>query len=467
MMSIRWRILGAFILVIIFTVLLSTGFEYWTAVEKLNDYSIKIRTEDLAQLLSRAYTADKGWDKLEGTLIRAGVIFDPAKVQEAEEAGIDLYERIPWRVVVTDAGGNILEDSYSHLAQGDAEPQLEGEPSRITNLETGEFVGTVTIYINRDFIQKESREFLISILYPKVIQGLITVIIAALLAVWLSRRITAPVVALTHATQAIVQDCDSQPLPVNSSNELGQMSASFNQMMISMGIQRDLRKRLITDVAHEFNTPLSVIRLEAKGLLDEIKPPTDAADQIIDEVDTLSNLVYDLNWLAETDSGALRLKMASHSIGQLLTTEVERWQLQAQVADVELLLSLPSDLPAIHMDAVRMNQALGNLIENALQHTQAGGWVKVECQVKDGWVETARTEFVEVSVCDTGSGIPAEDLPFVFERFYRADPSRQRSKGRHGLGLSIVKQIAEAHQGQVWAESEPGKGSCFYFRLPV
>ena len=111
--------------------------------------------------------------------------------------------------------------------------------------------------------------------------------------------------------------------------------------------------------------------------------------------------------------------------------------------------------------------AVGNLIENALQHTSAGGRVTVQCRIDGDRVVTARTEFVEVSVCDTGSGIAAEDLPCVFERFYRADPSRQRGKGGCGLGLSIVKQIMEAHQGQVWAESEPGKGSCFYFRLPV
>jgi two-component system sensor histidine kinase BaeS len=255
---------------------------------------------------------------------------------------------------------------------------------------------------------------------------------------------------------------------VKSSDELGQMSASFNQMMTALQTQQDLRKRLIDDVAHELNTPLSVIRLEAKGLRDEIQTPADAADHIIEEVDTLRDLVHDLNWLAETDSGALQLKMASHSLGRLLTTEVERWQLQAQVADVKLaLLPLPPDLPSIQLDAVRMSQALGNLIQNGLQHTPAGGRVTVRCRVEDGWVETARTEFVEVAVCDTGSGIAAEELPFVFERFFRTDPSRQRDTGGRGLGLSIVKQIIETHQGQVWAESELGEGSCFRFRLPA
>ena len=106
-----------------------------------------------------------------------------------------------------------------------------------------------------------------------------------------------------------------------------------------------------------------------------------------------------------------------------------------------------------------MNQLVGNLGQNALQHTPAGGCVTVQCRVVDDWVETA--------VCDTGSGIAAEDLPFLFERFYLGDPSRERGKGGRGLGLSIVKRIVETHRGQVWAESELGKGSCFYFRLPA
>jgi signal transduction histidine kinase len=459
-MSIRWRILGAFLLVILLTVLISTGFEYWSGVKELSDFSTKIRTEDLAVTLSEQYTRDKSWENIDAILTRYGILIDSEKIRAADEKGVDLTERIPWRVVIKDNEGTVLADTYAGLDQTEIDLHVEGEPAIIKDIDTGQEVGTVTVGINRDILTAESRRFLASILYPRLIQGLITAAIAMLLGVWLSRRITAPVIALTEATQAIAQSGDTQLLPVTSSDELGQMSASFNQMMTTLQTQRDLRKRLIDDVAHELNTPLSVIRLEAKGLRDEIKSPTDAADQIIGEIDTLSNLVYDLDWLAETDSGALRFKMASHSIGQLLTTEVERWQLKAQAADVELVLQpLPSDLPPIHMDAMRMNQALDNLIENALQHSPSGGRVTVQCRVEAGWVET--------SVCDTGSGIPTEDLPFVFERFYRTDPSRQQGKGGRGLGLSIVKQIVAAHQGQVWAESELGKGSCFYFRLPV
>ena len=214
----------------------------------------------------------------------------------------------------------------------------------------------------------------------------------------MSRRITSPVINLTEATQAIVQSGETQLLPVISSDELGQMSASFNKMMTSLKTQRELRKRLIDDVAHELNTPLSVIRLEAKGMLDGIKPPEEAADQIMGEVDLLSNLVYDLNWLAETDSGFLRLEMDSYNLSQFLTTEIERWQIVAQASEIDLeLQSIPSEIPLIQMDKTRISQALGNLIENALRHTPARGKVAIHCNYDQ--------ENVIVSVCDTGVGI--------------------------------------------------------------
>jgi signal transduction histidine kinase len=459
MISIRWRILGAFLLVILLTVVISTGFDYWTGVKELTDFSTKIRTEDLASILSKQYTDDKGWENLDSILIKYGAKFTPEVFRDAEAKGVTPNQWIPWRVVVKNLNGDIIADTFEGLDQNAVEFQLQGNPAMIRNVETGQTIGTVTIVINRDYVTAESRRYLAGILYPRLIQGLITAIVAMLLAVWLSRRITAPVIALTEATKVVVDSGDTQLLPVNSSNEMGQMSASFNQMMRSLETQRELRKRLIDDVAHELSTPLSVIRLEAKGLQDGIKPSTEAADLIIGEVDLLGNLVYDLNWLAETDSGALRLEMSSHDMGQLLTAEVERWQLPTQAANIELVLyPLPVDLPFIQIDAARISQALGNLIENALQHSPQGGRITIQCQL-DG-------DSVVTSVCDTGAGIPAEDLPHIFERFYRAYSSRQKGAGRRGLGLAIVKQIVEAHQGLVWVESELGTGSCFYFHLP-
>jgi two-component system sensor histidine kinase BaeS len=459
-MSIRWRILGAFLLVILLTVIVGFGFDYWSGAKELTVFSTKIRTESLADVLSKQYTEDGGWENLEDVLKNFGATIDPEKIKAANVENDDLIAWFFWRVVVKDVNGDTLVDTFNQIEQPPTGFQLQGEPAVIRNIDTGEEVGTVTIVIDEDYVNAESRKFLISILYSKLLQGLITAIIAMGLGVWFSRRITTPIIALTAATQAIAQRGETHLLPVNSADELGQMSTSFNQMMTSLETQQELRKRLINDVAHELNTPLSVIRLEAKGLKDGIKHPNEAADQIIGEVDMLSNLVYDLDWLAETDSGNLRLNIAPHAFDQLLKTEVERWQLPAQAAKVALdLLPLLPDLPPMELDVVRISQALGNLIQNGLQFTPAGGRVTVMCRMEDDWLKT--------TVTDTGPGISEADLPHLFERFYRIDPSRQRAYGGRGLGLAIVKQIVEAHGGAVSAKSKIDKGSCFIFQLPI
>ena len=189
----------------------------------------------------------------------------------------------------------------------------------------------------------ESHGFLNTLLAITLIAALLTAGLATLLAAWLSKRITAPVLALTEATQAIAQGATTE-LPVSSSDELGRMSAAFNRMTATLESQRDLRKRLINDLSHELNTPLSVIQLEAKGLRDGLQTPENASDHIIQEVGRLRGLVTDLNWLAETDHGELRLSLQRSSVHELLAAELDRWrpQCQAQAIELSLQVSLTS-----------------------------------------------------------------------------------------------------------------------------
>ena len=198
--------------------------------------------------------------------------------------------------------------------------------------------------VNHEFLSTESHGFLNTLLYITAIGGMLTVGVAMLLAAWLSKRITAPVTALTEATQAIAQG-DTTRLAVTSSDELGRMSGAFNRMISTLETQRDLRRRLINDVSHELNTPLSVIQLEAKGLRDGLQTPESASDHIIEEVDRLRGLVTDLDWLAETDHGELRLTLEATSIHELLTAEVIRWKPQSQARQVELSLEASRDIP--------------------------------------------------------------------------------------------------------------------------
>ena len=328
------------------------------------------------------------------------------------------------------------------------------------DLTTNQPVGHVYVDVNHEFLSAESHGFLNTLLYITVIGGTLTVGVAILLAAWLSGRITAPVTALTEATQAIAQG-DTTQLPVTSSDELGQMSAAFNQMTSALETQRDLRRRLINDVSHELNTPLSVIQLEAKGLRDGLQTPESASDHIIQEVDRLRGLVTDLNWLAETDYGEMRLTLETSSIHELLTAEVDRWQPQSQSRQVELSLQVSADLPDMDLDRMRMSQALGNVLSNAINYTEAGGNI-----VLRAGLESDAT--LAISIIDDGIGIHAAALPHVFDRFYRTDQSRSRGISGTGLGLAITRAIVEAHGGTIAVTSDGlGQGVTVTCRLPL
>lgn len=454
-MSLFWRIFSAFTLIIIITVLVSVGIDYSSTRTNLPLFATKIHAENIAAGLSRAYTLDKSWASLDKIITQNGYLGPIDKSIGGDVNNMDLSIHL----IVRDPDGRTLYNSFSKLVQASSNPLIEGGTELLFDLEENVNIGSVTTYINRSYLERESVTYLKQMLPERILQASVTILLAALLAFVLSRRIAAPIITLSRATQDIVQNGAVRELPVRSSDELGSMTEAFNQMTRHLETQRNLRRRLISDLSHELNTPLNVIKLEAHGAIDELKPSRDAFEQINVEVGKLTSLLNDLNWLAETDSGIVELEKKIYPYHQFISEEVERWQIESQALGINLKLeSLPADPHSISMDVERMSQVLGNLIRNGFKYTPAGGQVTVLCRCTSGVVTT--------TVSDTGMGISPLDLPHIFERFYRADKSRQISTGGRGLGLSIVKQIVELHGGKVWAESEPGVGSDFHFSIP-
>ena len=467
MMSLRWRIMGSTVFVVVLTVLTSVGVGYYATQSRLGVLVDQIGNDEatrLARNLSREYTAAGGWGTVDRPLSEAGYSYDGGlqreRHEESEGNSSALFHRDPIRVVIVGSDGRVVKDNLSDLLPGTVATDLDGHRETVFDLTTNRPVGHIYVDVNREFLSAESHGFLNTLLCITLIGGMLTVGVAILLAVWLSKRITAPVTALTEATQAIAQG-DTTQLPVTSSDELGQMSAAFNQMTSTLETQRDLRKRLINDVSHELNTPLSVIQLEAKGLRDGLQTPEGASDHIIQEVDRLRGLVTDLNSLAETDYGELRLTLEAGSIYELLTTEVDRWQPQAQARQVELSLQVSGDLPDMDFDRMHMSQALGNVVSNAIHCTEAGGNIVLRAVLESD-------ETLAISITDDGIGIHAADLPHVFDRFYRTDQSRSRRIGGTGLGLAITRAIVEAHEGTIAVASDGlGQGVTVTIRLPL
>jgi signal transduction histidine kinase len=252
----------------------------------------------------------------------------------------------------------------------------------------------------------------------------------------------------------------SVQVDIDSEDEIGQLAHAFNSMAGSLAQQEALRRNLVSDVAHELRTPLTNLRgyLEASrdGL---IAPDAALVDNLYEETMLLQRLVLDLQDLAQVDAGQLTLVRTPTDLGALIERAATMFQPQALDKAVTVTAAAPAGLPLVNVDPERIAQVLRNLVSNAIVHTPAGGTVTLTAQPRD--------HEVAVTVSDTGIGIAPEHLPYVFDRFYRADRSRTRQTGGAGLGLAIVRQLVVAHGGSVSVESTPGQGSAFTFTLPV
>lgn len=494
-MHLRTRLLLAFVAIILLTIVLSSAAATYFTRRELRQFTTEIAQEDaflLAETISYEYFYFRNWETvpqimsnlgylpsaavyaeiLEGEIYEEGIIIQEAEFAEDFALAINelsAFEYAPNRAIVYDLDDNIIFDSFASLETDDLYDNPETAIAPIIDYRTSTQIGEVIVYADQAFFAEETLSFLTDTLRSTAIGGALSALLALLLGAWLANRISRPITALTQAATDLAQGKTTGSLPVHSNDELGQMSTAFNQLTDSLHTQRTLRQRLLNDVSHELNTPLSVIQLEATGLADGLQSPQEAAQQINQEVTHLRTLVQDLNWLAETDSGEITLSLEPTAIDALLTQEVGRWQSQAKNQSVSLKLDEMSALPPVSLDPTRFGQIIGNLLRNALQHTPPSGTITVSA--KRGTVPTRDGEYAILTIADTGTGIAPEHLPHIFERFYRADESRTRSEGGRaqgrGLGLAITRQLVTLHDGHIWADSAEGAGSQFHIAFPI
>jgi two-component system phosphate regulon sensor histidine kinase PhoR len=222
-----------------------------------------------------------------------------------------------------------------------------------------------------------------------------------------------------------------------------------------------IRRDFVSNVSHELRTPLASLKALTETLQEGALEDPPAARRFLlrmeHEIDNLTQLVQELLELSRIESGKVPLKKTRVTPWELVSPAVERMMVQAERAGVHLSLDCPDSLPPVLADQSRMGQVLVNLVHNAIKFTSPGGEIVIQAQQDQN--------MVVFTVRDTGAGIAPEALPRIFERFYKAD--RSRSSGGTGLGLSIAKNMVQAHGGRIWAESEVGKGSTFYFSLPI
>ena len=248
---------------------------------------------------------------------------------------------------------------------------------------------------------------------------------------------------------------------IDEMDELKQLAVSFNQMTSKLEKTEDLRRQLIGDVSHELRTPLSLIKASMEGLIDGLVPATNKTFyQIQLETDRLAGLVDDLQALSIIEAGAYVLSKQRSNIHEIITSVLQNLTPQFAKKGIQIEDKFPKEKIPVKIDADRIKQVLTNILSNALQFTPKGGLVELAGEIEN--------DYIQISIKDSGIGISKEHLSHVFSRFYRVDKSRSRKSGGSGIGLTIAKQLVEAHNGEIWAES-PGEnmGTTISFTLPV
>lgn len=437
--SLRIRLLVSFVLVAV------------VAIGSVSIFASRSTTSEFHGYVERRIEKDRG--RFVGALV--GYYMENQGWSGVQPVVGRLAQVVGDRIVLADNQGTVVADSEGQLT-GQQAGKLRGTPLFIRQ---GAQVGT--LYLNpvgldptseNDFLSSVNRSLLLS-------AGAATALALAL--TWaLSRRILGPVVALTAAVRAMERGDLAQQVRIDSRDEVGELARAFNAMAGSVARNEQLRRNMVTDVAHELRTPLSNIRGYLEAMKDGVLAPDEKAlGSVYEEAARLSCLVDDLQELALAEAGQLRLEKSATDLSEVVGRTLRAVVPQAAGKGIALASDLPEGLPPVEIDPDRIGQVLHNLLCNALAHTPGGGVVRVSAEPVDSEVE--------VAVSDSGSGIPPEHLPHIFERFYRVDPSRARSTGGSGIGLAISRQLVEAHGGRIWAESVAGKGSTFRFTIPL
>jgi signal transduction histidine kinase len=362
-------------------------------------------------------------------------------------------------LILTDSSGSVLTRfrGKSDITQLTAEQMKKAIPLRADD-------NSVVGYLYTDEsapIQPGNEQPLTQKLFSSVrISALIGIGIAVLLSLLLGYWFLKPVRELTTAASALGKGDLNQRVPVHGKDELAQLGETFNNMAESLQRAEASRKAMTADIAHELRTPLAVQRATVEAMIDGVYPLDEAnLKPVVEQNLLLTHLVDDLRTLALADAGELRLEKVSTEPARLAESVFNRFRTQADRQEVALDFQSTGQVPSIQADPIRLEQILTNLIGNALRFTPAKGTVRMRVLTEG--------DQVLMKVADSGPGIAPESLPYVFERFYRADKSRSREEGGSGLGLAIARHLARSHRGDLTARNREEGGAEFTLSLPV
>ena len=402
---------------------------------------------DLVDRLANYYQEHQSWEGVEESFARFG--------GDHYQPGDDR----PLFFSITDINGKIIISGIEHRPGEivSADELNSGTQIQVKN----ETIGILLISAGPERNPMEN-EFIRRINDSIFLSAIGTIILALILGTILSRTITRPIRELTKATHEMAGGKFGQMVPVRSRDEIGELAASFNKMNDDLGRSFNLRKQMTADIAHELRTPLSLIIGHAEGVHDGVLPPSHENFEIIrEEASRVEQLVNDLRILSLADAGELSVDFQPVDVNKLITDIQTHYMTPFSQKRITLNIDPAPMILQANLDPIRFSQVLTNILDNALRYTPEEGRVVISTKQIENEIE--------ISIKDNGEGVTSEEAAHLFDRFYRADPSRTRERdaGGSGLGLAIAKSIIEMHKGRIWVESEKGKGMKTIIRLPI
>ncbi len=416
------------------------------------------QTEQAAQTFAAYYAARGSWsgvDQFFGQSFQSGM----GQMMGGQGRGSGMTGMMSPYIVLTDSNGRVIASTDGTIIRQflPAAQMANGVPVQVNGQTVGVLVNTSSPSAPLDAQEAQFLQRLnYSILFAAVAAGLIALALGFLL----FYQIVSPLRALRSAARNIASGDLSARVKHTGNDEIGRVALAFNSMAENLTQSETARRNMIADIAHELRNPLGVIQGQLEGMLDGVFPLS--PDQIVsvhEETLLLARLVDDLRDLALADAGQLKIARQPTDLNALIRHVTGAFNTQANEKGIILDISVREGVAPVNVDAQRIEQVIANLVGNALRHTPQGGHVTVG-------IDSGPKGCVTIRVQDTGTGIPRQDLPHVFERFWRGDGSRPRAGGA-GLGLAIARQIVTAHGGTIGVESEAGSGATFWFTLPT
>lgn len=364
-------------------------------------------------------------------------------------------------LIVLDAAGRVVLDhgraDTALVGQVYAGPTTLPEAFRIPMAVDGQPIGALVYPVEE---RLEPFGFILGLLTPVALVSVFLAVLTLLIGYLLAQRFINPLAEVIAAARMVAAGDLSARVEVRGPADLRGLTDSFNHMADALDRSDRERRALLTDIAHELRTPLTVMRGKLEGMVDGVYPLDEAhLGPVLEETYTLERLVEDLRLLTLAEARQLHFDRKPTDLGELVERAVSVFDAEAHEKGLQLTVAVEADRPHVVIDPQRMSQVIGNLLSNALRYVPAGGAVAVA-------VARAGTT-VTLTVADTGPGVPAADLPHLFDRFWRGEKSRARASGGAGLGLAIARQLVEAQGGAITAANRPAGGLVITLTLPA